>query len=149
MDEKSTSGPRTGEERMIRQSIELWVENAGRVLLLRVAAGRDHPAFWQPVTGGVEGEEDVREAAVRELREETGLIASSSDLDLVARDILVPISSDLSVNKALFRLCTDESEVTVNPEEHTDFRWVDAAEVEDRLFWESNRTTWGLVRPSP
>ncbi|MDH5513481.1 MAG: dihydroneopterin triphosphate diphosphatase, partial [Gammaproteobacteria bacterium] len=43
----------------------------GKVLLLRRA---DDPGFWQSVTGSLLWEEtDPRQAAVRELREETGL----------------------------------------------------------------------------
>ncbi len=44
-------------------------------LLLRRISSRG--GFWQGVTGGVEKDEDLKEAAVRELFEETGFIPSS------------------------------------------------------------------------
>ncbi|KQU02936.1 exopolyphosphatase [Rhodococcus sp. Leaf7] len=57
------------------------LDGRGRVLLLR---GHD-PAvpdvhFWFTIGGGVEVGETLRDAAVRELQEETGLIASAEDL---------------------------------------------------------------------
>jgi 8-oxo-dGTP pyrophosphatase MutT (NUDIX family) len=46
---------------------------SGKVLLLK---RQDHPEFWQSVTGSLAWDEtDVREAAVRELKEETGIEA--------------------------------------------------------------------------
>jgi 8-oxo-dGTP pyrophosphatase MutT (NUDIX family) len=57
------------------------VNERGEVLLLH---GRDpaHPDRWYWITAGgaVEAEETHREAAVRELQEETGLVASPDDL---------------------------------------------------------------------
>jgi dATP pyrophosphohydrolase len=52
---------------------------AGEVLLLR----RTVPAgFWQSVTGSLGWGEAARDAALRELREETGLLAGAGLLDL-------------------------------------------------------------------
>jgi ADP-ribose pyrophosphatase YjhB (NUDIX family) len=44
-----------------------------RVLLLRTIDPVSGEAFWFPPGGGLEGEEDARAAAVREVFEETGL----------------------------------------------------------------------------
>ena len=62
----------------------------GKVLLLRRA---DDPDFWQSVTGSLLWEEtDPRQAAVRELREETGLdiAAGLRDLGIVNRFSILP-----------------------------------------------------------
>lgn len=40
-------------------------------LLLRRAAERG--GFWQPITGGVEGDEAINKASIREVEEETGI----------------------------------------------------------------------------
>lgn len=130
---------------MIRQSIELWVCHGNSILLLQVAAGKKRPAFWQPITGGIKKGESVRCAALRELREETGIIADESSLSLIASDISVRISEKLSVNKALFTLQVDQSQVVTNPKEHVDHQWVHREDVIAHLYWESNKVTWSLV----
>lgn len=48
------------------------------VLLLERA---DHPGYWQSVTGSREDEESLRDTAIREVREETGLDASQYQFD--------------------------------------------------------------------
>ena len=47
------------------------------VLLLERA---DHPGMWQSVTGSQDGRESVRDTAMREVREETGLEAAQYGL---------------------------------------------------------------------
>jgi 8-oxo-dGTP pyrophosphatase MutT (NUDIX family) len=49
----------------------LLVDGSDRVLLFRMHP-TDRPAFWAPPGGGVEPGESDEQAAVRELREETG-----------------------------------------------------------------------------
>ena len=48
-----------------------------QVLLLDRA---DKPGFWQSVTGSIEGDETLRQTAIREVHEETGLDAERYDL---------------------------------------------------------------------
>jgi len=56
------------------------VERDGHILLLRRSATRDHGAGeWEPVSGRVEPGESPRVAAIREVKEETGL-----DVDVLA-----------------------------------------------------------------
>lgn len=63
----------------------------GEVLLLKRT---DHPNFWQSVTGAMRWDEhDPRDTAMRELREETGLVvdrAAFRDLGLVQRYAILP-----------------------------------------------------------
>lgn len=57
--------------------VDVWVRRgageATEFLLLRRAAGRRLPGLWLPVMGHVEAGESAVAAAVREMREETGL----------------------------------------------------------------------------
>ena len=77
-----------GPERFsVRQAVFVICRNEkGEVLLeLRTATGY-MDGCWDFPSGHVEANEGLREAAARELREETGLIAAPADLELVHLD---------------------------------------------------------------
>lgn len=131
----------------VKYSIECWVFDPDqRVLLLHVPAqiGK-YEAFWQPITGGIENGETAPQAALREVREETGLHLGESNLAEAATDLKVVISPELMINKTLYSATAPHTEVTINPHEHQAHRWLPPAEVADALFWDSNRRTWNLV----
>jgi 8-oxo-dGTP pyrophosphatase MutT (NUDIX family) len=59
----------------------LVIDGDGRVLLLHgYDPGEPGEPYWFTVGGGAQHDESLAEAAVRELREETGLIARPEDL---------------------------------------------------------------------
>lgn len=60
--------------------VAIYEEHSREVLLLQ---RRDDPTFWQSVTGTIELEETPREAAVREVFEETGIDIEKKDLELI------------------------------------------------------------------
>ena len=68
------------------------VDAAGRVLLqLRDdAPGVPHGGLFAPFGGGVEPGEALAEAALREIREETGLVLAEADLTPLARVLSRP-----------------------------------------------------------
>lgn len=104
----------------------------GSVLLLRRA---DDPDFWQSVTGSLAWEESSpRQAAAREVREETGLESTSAlrDLKIVNRYSILPrwrsrYAPDVHENiEHVFALeLPAEILITVNPAEHTEYGWFD------------------------
>ncbi len=107
---------------------------AGEVLLLE----RVEPAgWWQSVTGSLEDGETPWQAAVRELAEETGLVADGLvDLGLQQRFPIAPawrdrFAPDVSENlEHAFALAQAlRPPVRLNPAEHLRHRWlpIDAA----------------------
>lgn len=131
----------------IKRSIECWITGPdGEVLLLQVPTqpGRQE-AFWQPITGGIEDGETPLQAALREIREETGLDLDESRLTEIAAGIMVAITPTLTISKTLYAASAPSTTVTINPDEHQDHRWLPAAEVPETLYWDSNRDTWELI----
>ena len=116
---------------------------AGEVLLLE----RRRPAgYWQSVTGSLEWGEAPAEAAVREVREETGLDVSDGLIDCryLNRFGIVPpwrarYAPDVDTNtEHVFRVeYSVRPAVRINLPEHSRYRWLPRAEA---LALASSRT---------
>jgi 8-oxo-dGTP pyrophosphatase MutT (NUDIX family) len=74
-----------------RNVVRLVVLDSRERVLLVQARDRSNPAFgtcWELPGGGVEPRESLAEAAIRELREETGLVISSVPAPMWERDVI-------------------------------------------------------------
>jgi 8-oxo-dGTP pyrophosphatase MutT (NUDIX family) len=68
------------EETRVRRAARVLVLDEGRVLLFRcLSSSRPGEFSWLTPGGGLEGAEDVRAGAARELAEETGLAADPAE----------------------------------------------------------------------
>jgi dihydroneopterin triphosphate diphosphatase len=119
---------------------------ADEVLLLERA---DRPGFWQSVTGSQDPGETLRETAVREVAEETGLDASRFELtDWNLQNVfeIYPIwrhryAPGVTHNtEHVFGLqVPGPLEVKVAPREHLAAMWLPWQEAAERVFSWSNR----------
>ena len=124
--------------------VQIWIHaltpSGPRFLLLKTQPARG--AFWQPVTGGVEEGEDVESAALREAIEETGFHFRSGP-----EAIGVPFEFEKHGRKFqehafLIEAVADGAVLPsprLDPHEHQEFRWVDAATAAEMTHYESNR----------
>ena len=116
------------------------------MLLLERAA---HPGYWQSVTGSQEGSESLRETAVREVAEETGIACSfdplqdwrvSNRFEIFAewRD---RYPAGVTHNtEHVFSLCVAEgTTVATAPGEHRACRWLPWREAAAACFSWTNR----------
>lgn len=104
----------------------------------------DKAGYWQSVTGSLEMDETPYEAAVRELKEETGLVASEHDFqDWQFHNIyeIYPhwrhrYAPGVTENvEHQFGLCLLEPQpVQLAPDEHVQYEWVDWREAAQRVF---------------
>ena len=108
----------------------------------------DRPGFWQSVTGSQDEGEALRETAVRELREETGLDAALYELTDWRRQNRYEIyrrwrsryAPDVTHNtEHVFGLRVPEKvEVTLEPREHLRYEWLPWRDAAERVFSWSN-----------
>lgn len=102
----------------------------GEVLMLN----RTRPkGFWQSVTGSLKWGEGVRQAAERELLEETGLRASGRlrDARRTERFPILPAwrgrfapSSHYNREHLFYLRLTSRRTIRLNPREHSELRWL-------------------------
>jgi dATP pyrophosphohydrolase len=132
----------------VPQSVLVVIHTAGRdVLLIR----RTDAGTWQSVTGSKDWpQEDFRETAVREVREETGIDANAPGFVLAdwrlenTYDIypawLPRYGPGVTRNtERVFGLCVPPgTPIRLDPREHTAYRWLTWLEAADEVFSPSN-----------
>lgn len=104
----------------------------------------DKVGFWQSVTGSLEGDETPYQAAIREVKEETGLDALAYDFqDWQASNTyeIYPhwryrYAEGVTENvEHLFGLTLPAPlAITLEPNEHVRYEWVDWREAAQRVF---------------
>ena len=115
---------------MIRREVMVHVRRGDAFLVLR----RTDYRYWHAVAGGVEPGEDWHAAAVRELQEETGLIA----VDVREIGAFEYEPADWESNGGDVRAfavdAPPEWEPTLN-DEHDQYRWCTLDEAYSLLYW--------------
>jgi dATP pyrophosphohydrolase len=115
------------------------------LLLRRSAVRRALPGIWQPVTGKRRTRERMFAAAVREVREETGLtprrwwaLETMTHYPDVVADVILALP--------LFAAELGFRETIRLSREHDASRWVSAVEAKRLVLWESQRRGIEAVR---
>ena len=108
--------------------VSIWtVDSRGNILLtLRDPAKESYPNHWENTGGSVLAGETSIHAAVRELEEETGIVATESELRLIGTER----TKDSFVDHYLLRRDLALAEVRLQEGETADARWVTLSELD-------------------
>ncbi len=114
-----------------------------RLLAIRRAPGDPYqPGAWEIPGGVVEPGETFARAAVRELREETGLTGRGLRL-FRAHEFWSPTRHYLRVHERDFLVTVPAPvRVRLDPVEHSEFRWVDRTAADRLPTWWRKRVTF-------
>lgn len=110
--------------------------NQGNVLLVKP----DYKDTWQLPGGGVDEYEDPKQAAVRETKEETGIVITTNDLQLVD-SIFKPKEDYLFLLFACINRYAEDADYAVEDEEIEAYKFVPPVDVAD-LLPEYYKPTW-------
>lgn len=107
------------------------------------------PEFWQSVTGSLEAGETPVQAALREVAEETGIVAAPEQLDDWGQTNRFEIRPEWRVRydpavthntEHVFSLCVgDGAAVRLAPDEHRALLWLPPDEAAEKVFSWTNR----------
>ena len=138
--------------------VVVFTERAEKRLYLLLRRVPSHGGFWQSVTGSLEDGETHLQAAVREVREETGFTVRENeliDLDLtkvfeIAEQWRPKYAPGVTRNEEVcFAVSVQHGGVEIDRLEHDEYVWVDYAAAVEMLYWEGNRRTLAAVDRLP
>jgi dATP pyrophosphohydrolase len=112
-------------------------EEGPRFLLLKRSKTKMYEHLWQGVAGKIKKGENAWEAAIRELKEETGLEPVSMFVaDHVSR--FYEVYGNRVNLVPVFGIEVDQKEVKLS-EEHCEYCWVDLETAKDTLVWKGQK----------
>ena len=104
-----------------------------RVLVLQRAADAIRPGSWETVYGKIDSGERPEQAAVRELREETGLELNAL-YNVTVSSFFLHTTQTIQMAIVFASFVASDSEVVLS-EEHQRFEWLSVDEACDRFTW--------------
>ena len=115
------------------------------LLLARRSEGRYMGGTWQLISGGLEPDEIAWQAALRELREETGLTPVEFYRLSTLTSFYRPDNDSINTAPMFCAMVEEASAAAINAE-HSQFEWVDVDLAESRLMWPGDRQALAEVR---
>ncbi|MGQ0635849.1 MAG: NUDIX hydrolase [Planctomycetaceae bacterium] len=109
-----------------------------QLLLARREPGKYMGDTWQLISGGLEPNETASQAALREMREETGLAPLEFYLLSTLTNFYRSDKDSLYTAPMFCALVGEDAAVAINSE-HTAFEWVAVEDAASRLMWPSDR----------
>ena len=123
--------------RVIDAYIFCQTEDGLKFLLLKRAKTKMYEHLWQGVAGKIEEGETASEAAIRELKEETGFDpVRMFGADHVSK--FYEVHGDRINLVPVFGIEVDREDVTIS-EEHCEFKWVNFETARDTLIWKGQK----------
>jgi dATP pyrophosphohydrolase len=119
--------------------------DAARVLLLRRSSGDFLAGEWCQVSGRIEAGETAWQAALREIREETGLVPERFYSADICEQFYEATRNFISLLPVFVGFVSQDDVVTLNAE-HSEARWMTFAEAEAAVTFGGQRSVLAHVR---
>lgn len=119
---------------MTQIKVNIILRNGGNVLVLK--RSKKDGGFWQTITGTIEKDENLLDAARREIKEETSIKDIKSEFGPIHYFTWKKGKDD--VIEVVFLFYTDKRKVILS-EEHTKYKWLSASEAVEIVKTENNK----------
>lgn len=124
-----------------RTNVQIFIFSTNpsfRVLILKRTPERS--GYWQPVCGGIENGEEPKNAAIREIFEETGITNAKDIIDLNYTFSYKETKNGtlMDMRDICFALEVDSVLDIKLSDEHEEYKWCSYIEAKEYLKWEHN-----------
>ncbi len=108
--------------------VSVWTINERQQILLTLRSDQKHlmPNLWESTSGSVQAGEASLDAALRELHEETGIIASPDEITFLGTTRKAASFVDIFI----VRKNVDLSEIVLQADETVDAKWVSFSQLQ-------------------
>ena len=118
--------------------------NALEFLLLKRSETEIYPGIWQMVTGSVHDNENAFDTALREIKEETGLIPVKFWVVPHMNSFYSPQRDSVCMVPVFAGLISIDDDVRISVE-HSEFKWVVSEEARKMLAWDGQRKSVDII----
>lgn len=118
-------------------------ENGIEFLLLKRSDRQPYAGLWQMVTGKIKSEEKAFQTALREIKEETGLMPVQLWVAPTINSFYEPKDEYICL-LPVFAARVEISEVKLS-REHTEYQWVNKVAAQKLLAWEGQRKAVQII----
>jgi dATP pyrophosphohydrolase len=115
-----------------------------KFLLLKRSSDEKYPNIWQMVTGHIRSGEKAFETALRELKEETGLVAEELYSVPIVNSVYLAETDEVCLIPVFLCRVKENSYVQISSE-HQEFKWVNVDEAEKLLNWEGQKKSVRMI----
>jgi len=119
-------------------------KNGIEFLLLKRSGIGIYPGLWQMVSGKINPGEKAYETAIREIKEETGLIPKRFWVAPNVNSFYLPEKDYISLIPVFAALIDSKSKVKIS-DEHTECKWVKPSRAVKILAWEGQRKSVEII----
>ncbi|AFH49470.1 dATP pyrophosphohydrolase [Ignavibacterium album JCM 16511] len=113
-------------------------------LLLKRAPYQYYPNLWQMVSGKIKDDEKAYETALREIKEETGLIPEKIWIAPNINSFYSPDDEYISLIPVFAAKVAFDSDVKISSE-HIEYKWLRPNDAKNLLAWEGQRKSVDII----
>lgn len=129
---------------MIEAHIFRETENGIEFLLLKRAEDQFYPGLWQMVTGKIDENEKAFETALREIKEETGLVPLQLWVAPTVNSFYEPKEEYICLLPVFAARVNSDEKIRISSE-HTEYKWVKKNEAKALLAWPGQRDAVDII----